>query len=82
MSAGAKTLAKPTPKPPITRQTIRLVRLCAKAEPMALARNNTAATTMLWRRPILSDNQPAARAPMAEPIKADATARPKSPDDT
>tara|TARA_B100000085_G_scaffold241351_1_gene232149 strand:- start:84 stop:233 length:150 start_codon:yes stop_codon:yes gene_type:complete len=49
---------------------------------MALARNNTAATTMLWRRPILSDNQPAARAPMAEPIKADATARPRSPDDT
>ena len=70
-------LAKPTARPPTTGQMIKVVIVGARAEPMAPARNISAATSMLLRRPIRSDSQPAVNAPKAEPSKAEATAKPR-----
>ena len=79
MYAGAMTDAVPMPRPPTRRQITRSQVAKAKPEPIEEIRNSTAAQNMMRVRPQRSARRPAKKAPKAQPMSADATAKPLAP---
>ena len=72
------TEAAPTPRPPMTRQTMKSMTPKARPDPRALTMNMTAAMSMTGTRPMRLATGPANQAPTVQPMRAEDTEKPLS----